>query len=264
MNAPILMKTLRDQRRGLIGWSVGIAVLLFIEGALWPSVRDMPKLDELLAGYPEPMKEMFDLDTMSTGVGFFNAELFALVLPALFIVYGIARGVRLVAGEEEAGTLEILLVTPVSTTRVLLEKAAGLLAAVVVLGLVCGIVTLAVAAVFDMGVPVGHVLIACTAVVLLGIEYGFVALAVGAVTGRRLAAVAVTGSAAVAAYVLYVAGMLVEGVADWMAWSPFQQALSEGPLTGTLPGGFGWLVLGSVTALVLAPPVFAHRDIRHT
>lgn len=263
MNMPVLAKTLRDQRRGMIGWSGGIAALLLVEGALWPSVKDMPQLDELLAGYPEPMKELFDLDAMSTGVGFLNAELFTLVLPVLFIVYGIARGARLVAGEEEAGTLEMVLVTPFSTTRVLVEKALGLMTSVALLGLVCGLMTAAVAGLFHMGIPIGHVLVASLAVVLLGIEYGLVALAVGALTGHRLVSIAAAGSAAVAAYVLYVAGMLVHGVADWMPWSPFHQALSDGPLAGGVPSGFVWLVLGSLAAFLLAPPVFARRDIRH-
>jgi ABC-2 type transport system permease protein len=263
MSAPVLVKTLRDQKRSLVGWSVGIAVLLLVEGALWPSVRDMPQLDEMLEGYPEAMKEMFDLDTMSTGVGFLNAELFTLVLPALFIVYGISRGARLVAGEEEAGTLEIVLVTPVSTTRILLEKAAGLVASMLLLGLVCALATTAVAWAFDMGVPVGHVLAASLAMVLIGTEYGVLALAIGAVTGRRMVAIAVSGAAAVAAYVLYVAGMLVEGVADWMPLSPFHQALAGGPLAGGLPGDFAWLVLGAAAVLAVAPPAFARRDIRH-
>lgn len=263
MNTPVLLRALRDQRRSLIGWSVGVALLLLVEGALWPSVRDMPQLDELLAGYPEPMQEMFGLDTMSTGVGFLNAELYTLVLPVLFIVHGIARGARLVAGEEEAGSLEMVLVTPMSTTRVLAEKAAGLVLAVALLGLVCGLATLTVSAIFDMGVPVGYVAVASLAIVLLGIEFGLFALAVGAVTGRRMVAVAVPGVAAVAAYVLYVAGMLVESMADWSPWSPFQQALSEGPLVGSVPGALGWLVLGSMAAVALAAPVFARRDIRH-
>ena len=115
-----------------------------------------------------------------------------------------------------------------------------------------------------MDVPVGHVAVASLAMVLLGVEFGLLALAVGAMTGRRLVAVAVTGTAAVAAYVLYVAGVLVEGLADWSSWSPFHQALAEGPLVGSLPGGFGWLVLGAAAAMALAPPVFARRDIRHS
>ena len=40
---------------------------------------------------------------MTSGLGFLNAELFSLMLPVLFLIYAIARGARLVAGEEEAG-----------------------------------------------------------------------------------------------------------------------------------------------------------------
>ena len=106
MLANVFTKTLRDQRRSLIGWSIGIATLILVEGALWPSVRDMPNLDEFLASYPEALKEAFNLGAMTTGTGFLNAELYTLVLPILFLVFGISRGARLVAGEEEAGTLE--------------------------------------------------------------------------------------------------------------------------------------------------------------
>jgi ABC-2 type transport system permease protein len=263
VNAPIFVKTVRDQRRGLVGWSVGLTVLLLVEGALWPSVRDMPAFDELVEGYPEPMKELFDLDAMSTGTGFLNAELFTMVLPALFIVYAVARGARLVAGEEEGGTLEIVLVTPASTTRVLLEKAAGLLVAVLVLGLVCAGATLLVGRMFAMGLPPGGVLAGSLAVSLLGVEFGFVSLAVGAMTGRRVLALVAGGVAALAAYVLYVSGTLVDDLADWLPWSPFHQALAAGPIDTQLPASLAWLVLGAAVAIAAAPPVFARRDIRH-
>lgn len=263
MSTPVLERTLRDHRRSLVGWSIGVSLLILVEGALWPSVRDMPKLDELLAGYPEPMKELFDLDAMSTGAGFLNAELFTMILPVLFIVHGIARGARLVAGEEEAGSLEMVLVTPMSTTRLLAEKAAGLVVGVMVLGLVCATATWAVSTIFDMGVPIGHVAVASLAMVLLGVEFGLLALAVGAATGRRMVALAASSTVAVAAYVLYVAGVLVEGLSHWSRWSPFQQALAEGPLVGFVPSEFAWLGLGSLAVLALSSPVFARRDIRH-
>jgi ABC-type transport system involved in cytochrome c biogenesis ATPase subunit len=46
-------------------------------------------------------------------------------LPVLFLVYGIGRGARAVAGEEEAGTLDVLLVTRVSPARLVLARARG-------------------------------------------------------------------------------------------------------------------------------------------
>lgn len=258
----VLVKSLRDQRRALVGWTVGIVALVMVEGAVWPSIRDMPNFDELLESYPEAMREMFDVENMSTGAGFLNTELYTLVLPALFIIFGIARGARLVAGEEEAGTLEILLVTPLSTTRLLLEKAAAMLVSLVLLGLVCAVSTLAASAIWDMGVPVGSVAVGSLAMVLLGLEYGWLALAVGAMTGSRVLALGFAGVAVVAAYVLYVLGLLVDEVSDWMPLSPFHQALVDGPLDPAIPARFGWLLLGALVVLAISAPVFARRDVR--
>jgi ABC-2 type transport system permease protein len=261
MVANVFAKTLRDQRRSLVGWSVGIATLILIEGALWPSVRDMPNLDEFLAGYPDALKEAFNLGAMTTGTGFLNAELYTLVLPILFLVHGISRGARLVAGEEEAGTLEVVLVTPVSTTRLLLEKAAGLLVALCVLGGIAGGSTWLASALFSMGISPSSIAVGSVSMVLLGLEYGFLALALGAMTGRRSVAVAVPSVAAVAAYVLYVGGLMVDSLSGWLPWSPFHQALVEGPLADGLPARFAFLALGAALAVTVAGPVFARRDI---
>jgi ABC-type Fe3+/spermidine/putrescine transport system ATPase subunit len=66
---------------------------------------------------------------------------------------------------------------------------------------------------------------------------------------------------AVAAYLLYVAGELVEAVRPWQPLSPFDQALSDGPLGA----GFRltYLAMPATAALFLAAalPVFARRDI---
>ncbi|MBF4767178.1 ABC transporter permease subunit [Nocardioides agariphilus] len=264
MTAYVFTKTLRDQRRALIAWSIGVTALVVVEGALWPSVRDMPNLDEFLAGYPDALKEAFNLAAMTTGTGFLNAELYTLVLPILFLVFGISRGARLVAGEEESGTLEVVLVTPVSTTRLLLEKAAGLLTALCLLGAVAGVSTLIASALFSMGVSPAGAAVGALSMMLLGLEYGFLALAVGAMTGRRSLAVGVPSVAAVAAYVLYVGGLMVDSLSGWLAWSPFHQALSEGPIASGLPFRYAWMVLAAVVVVAVAAPVFARRDIRAT
>jgi ABC-2 type transport system permease protein len=261
MVAIVVTKTMRDQRRSLIGWSIGVAALVLVEGALWPSIRDMPNLDEFLSSYPDALKEAFNLGAMTTGTGFLNAELYTLVLPILFLVFGISRGAKLVAGEEEAGTLEVVLVTPVSTTRLLLEKAAGLLLGLCVLGAVAGGSTLLASALFSMGISPSSVAAGALSMVLLGVEYGFLALAVGAATGRRSVAAGVASVAAVGAYVLYVGGLMVDSLSGWLPWSPFHQALADGPLASGLPARFVLRVLGAVGVVAVATPVFARRDI---
>lgn len=94
-------KTMRDQRRGLLGWSIGTALTVFIMAAIWPSFSEMD-LTSMLAQYPEAMKEAFNITSMTTGAGYMNAELFSLMLPAIFIIFAVARGARLIAGEERS------------------------------------------------------------------------------------------------------------------------------------------------------------------
>ena len=260
MLADVFRKTLRDQRYALIGWGSGIAVMVLAMAALWPSVRDMFDQD-LLAAYPEPIQRLFDVEAMATGAGFLNAELFSILLPALFIAYGIGRGSRLVAGEEQDGMLEAVIVTPVSRRRILLEKGAGLAVGIVVLGIVLLGFTVLSSFVMGMGIPTGHAAIGAIVMVLIGIQHGWLALAVGAATGRRILAIAVPATVAVMGYVLHVVGALVDAAGPWQPLSPFTQAIGPGPISGTVPTGFTWLVLTAVVFIVAALPLFSRRDI---
>lgn len=257
----VFLKTLRDQRRALVGWSIGLVLLVLLESALWPTVRDMGNLADFVANYPEPMKELFKLDQFGTGSGFLNGELYSLMLPILFLVYGIGRGARSIAGEEEAGTLEVLLMTRVSPAGLVLHRAAALAAGMTGLGVVLFAAVAVCSPVFDLGIPLGQVAVGSVAMVLLGIEFGWLALAVSAVTGRHVVANAVASAAAVAAYVLYAAGGLVEELEVWQGFSPFDQALAGGPLGGGLLWAFLWMPAAAVVFVAAALPVFDRRDI---
>lgn len=257
----LFLKSLRDQRRALLGWGIGLVLLVLLEAALWPSIRNMPDLGEFLASYPEAMRKLFNLEDFGTGTGFMNAELFSTMLPVLFIIFAVGRGARMIAGEEEAGTLDVLLVTPVSPVRLVLQQAAALAVAVGALGVLLYLVMLGGSAAFDMGVRADDLAGATLAMVLLGIEFGWLALAVGAGTGRRALAIGFASTAAVAAYVLYVAGELDQAVEPWQPLSPFHQALTGGPLGAGLPPAYLWMPAAAAAFIAAALPVFARRDI---
>lgn len=257
----VFTKSLWDQRRGLLGWGIGVAVLVLLEAALWPTVRAMPGFEEFLDNYPEAMRELFNLNEFATGRGFLNAELYSLILPILFIVFGIGRGARSIAGEEEAGTLDVLLLTPVSATRLVLQQAAALITGVLTLGAVLFASVVVLSPVFDLGIRVGDAATGSLAMSLLGIEFGCIALAVGAVTGRRGLAIGVGATAAVAAYLLYAMGQLVDAVRPWQPLSPFHQALEGGPLGAGLPASYGWMVIVAAVVVAVALPIFDRRDV---
>ncbi len=255
-----LGRSLYGMRRGLVGWGIGVAVCVWVMAAIWPSMQSMD-IDALLAQYPEPLKEAFNVADYGTGTGFLNGELFSIVIPAIFAVYGIGRGARLVAGEEQDGLLELVVVTPTSRTSVLLQKAAALAVGVAVLGAVLWASILVGSALAGMDVGVIPAARASVLVTLLGIEFGAVALAVGAATGRRSAAVAAGGGLAVAAYLLYLVGQLVEGVRPYRWLSPVYQAIVDGPIGPSLPELAALMPLVAIAAVAAAAPVFDRRDL---
>lgn len=257
----VFLKTLHDHRRGLFGWSIAIAFLVLLECALWPSIRDTPGLQDLYKSFPEEMRKFFDLEAMTTGIGFLNAELFTLLLPGMFLVYGVSRGAKAIAGEEEQGTLEPLLVTPVSGARIVLDKALALAVSIAALGLVLFTATVVGSLAFDLGIGPPDAASGAIAMTLLGIEYGELALAVGALTGRRAMAIAVPAVAATAGYVLYAAGLMLEAFESWAAFSPFHQAFTGGPLGAGLPADYLWLLAGAGALVTIALPALDGRDI---
>lgn len=257
----VYWKTLYDHRRGLAGWSIAIFVLVGLESALWPSMRDLPDLKEFYAKLPEELGKLFNLDAMSTGVGFLNAELFTLLLPAMFLVYGIGHGARAVAGEEEDGTLDLLLVTPITGASIVVQKALALFTCLFGLGLALFVATTSMSVVFDVGISPAQAASGSLAMALLGSEYGALALAAGAILGRRSLAIGIAAAAANGAYVLYASGLMLDSVEPWAPLSPFHQALTGGPLGAGLSAGYLWLAAGAAALTLIAAPALDGRDI---
>ena len=259
----VYLRTLHDLGRGLLGWSVGVVALVAVMAWVWPSMQDFGDLDSLIASYPEAMRELFDIEAFSTGAGFFNTELFSFVLPIMFAIFGISRGARLLAGQEEGGHLEVVLAQPVARWRILAGDALALVTGMTALG-VALLTSLAVAnVVVDVGLTMADMAAASVSMVLFGVEFGLIALAVGAATGRRGLAMGVASVGAVAAYLLYVLSKLVDVLEGWEVISPVQHALRDGPLgTGWAVGYMVAMAAVALGVTLLAIPVLDRRDIR--
>ena len=258
----VYFKTLRDMRRSLTGWAVGIVALVGMMVALWPAIRDMDF--SFVEQYPEALQELFNLDAISTGPGFLNAELFSSLLPILFITFGVGKGAALLAREEDSGTMDVLLSTPLSRNRMLAEKAAAATTGVIGLGAVLFAATWLLAGIANMGVGAGYIAGASLAVVLLGLLFGSIAFAITAVVGKRAVAIGVSVALAVAGYVLYIAAGFVDWIRDLEWLTPFHHAIGVGPAadgTAGLPLGFLWLLVAAVLLVGATRPVFDRRDL---
>lgn len=262
----VYAKTLRDALRGVLWWSAGLVGLAALIAAVFPTVRDNPDLNRLAEQYPDALKAFIafggELD-FTSGAGYLGSELFSFMIPLLLLVAAIGAGARAIAGEEERGTLELLLANPVSRARLVLEKLGALATEVAVLAAVLWGALVAGGRAVDLGVPAGRIAAATASAALLALAYGAIALLLGAATGRRSLAVGVSAAAAVAAYLVSSLALLVEAIEPARHASPFFHYSASDPLRqGLALDHAGFLVLLAALAAALAPLAFERRDLR--
>jgi ABC-2 type transport system permease protein len=256
----VLTKTVRDALRGLVWWSLGVAGIVLLVVLFWPSVRDSPELVRFAREAPEALKA-FTGGTLdfATPVGYLETRLFGLLIPILFLVYAIGAGARAIAGEEEAGTLDLLLALPLSRRRLVLEKLGALVLQLGVLGLVLLVLVLGSAELVSMDVPAGRIAAAVVTVYLLGLAHGALAAAVGAGTGSRALALGAAAAVAVGGYLLDSLGAIVDALEPWQVLSPFDWA--GRPLRDGLGSGAAVLAVAALAAGAAALPLFDRRDV---
>ena len=183
------------------------------------------------------------------------------MVPLLLIVAAIGVGARALAGEEEKGTLDLLLAQPVSRRRVALEKLAALGAEIATLGAVLWVALWIGTAAAGMHLAPTRLLAAVSTAVLLALGYGAIATLTGAATGRRAPAIGLPGALAAAAYLLNGLAPLVPGLGSIRAASPWYHYTAGDPLRHGLAANSALLVALVVVVVALVPLVFDQRDL---
>ena len=260
----VLLKTLRDQRRTFLWWSAGLSAVNALIIILYPSVEDVPELDAIMESMPEALARLFmgDVVNLTSPEGYLNSQLFILVLPLLFLVFTIGRGSGAIAGEEERGTLDLLLSLPVRRSQVVLEKFVAMVAATMALGFVSWLSMAAAALAVGMEIDfvrLGEVTLSCT---LLGLAFGAMALALGCAKGSRGLCLGVTSALAIAAYFLNALAPIAESLEPAQKLSPFYLYIGADPLTSGLNFVHAGVLTGLTTAfLAIGVVLFGRRDL---
>ena len=228
----VFLKTAYEQRRALVGWFTAIALLVLMYAAIWPGIRDQPSISDFLDTMPEAFRSLFATSgaDMSTPVGYIQIEFMSFMGPILVILYAVGQGSRAVAGEEDRRTMDLLLASPVSRLRVLLEKAAAMVVGTALLAAVLGLALVVEGRLFDMVIPIDRVAAAMLHLALLGLVFGAISLAVGAATGDLGLSRSVPAAIAVVAYLVNGLGPMVAWLEPLQQYSPFYQYIAHDPL----------------------------------
>ena len=253
----VLEKTLRDQKWQIAGFGVALALMAALDMSIWPAYKDQLQNFEIPAAFQAFLGDM----SIATGPGFLSAEFFSWI-PILLIVYAVIAGTGAIAGEESAGSMDLLLAQPVSRQALVLQKTAAVCVGSVLI-VAIGYVGFAVSMPFvTIDVTLGDVAIGCANMLPVTLLFFALSLWLGAVAPSRAIAAGTAIAIVTASYFVYTVANGVDVLRNLQYASPFYY-YGTGK---SLVEGFNWphvgLLLGLAVVFVAAAlRTFERRDV---
>ncbi|WP_338751348.1 ABC transporter permease [Janibacter alittae] len=232
-----------------------------LTGALWPSLKDA--FADLPTDLSDGLGTILAGSDLTTPVGWMNAEMVSLVLPAGLIAVAVLSAAKDIAGEEQTKTLGVLMSAPVSRTSFLLAKSAAMIINVLLatIGAAAGI--LLGNSIGDLGVDTAGVWGASVHGAMLAIAIGAIAVLVSALTGEPRLSSSVAAGLAGLAFALNAFLPLSDGLADYAQASPWYYFADSNPLAnGADYVHLAVLGITSLVLLALALVAYTRRDLR--
>jgi ABC-2 type transport system permease protein len=265
MPLEVFAEALRERRRALLWWTLGLAALVALNVAFYPSVRDDPALSDYARDLPESVRSLFaggELDVASPA-GYLNSQIFALTAPLLLLIFAIGAGSAAVAGEEERGTLDLVLAHPVRRRDYVVQRFLVLVVLVAALTIVLLASVALGSLLVDLEVGFGKLAAASFSVGLLALLFAAAALATGAFRPGRARAIAVAAGLAIAAWIFDGLARSVDALDGWRPLSPYYHTLGQNPLReGASWAGWALLVAATTFIAALAAVGLERRDTR--
>lgn len=258
---------LRDRRRSLAAWSLGVIALVVIMALFFPSIRDAgADFDAYLESLPQSVRETMGAagGSIASPEGYLMSQLYSNVYPLVVLLLGISMGSWAIAGAEGEGMLEVTLSAPLTRTQLALGRwlatTLSTLAVVALSTLV--LVVLAPGLGLLEGLPAWGPWSAGLSMWALVFLYSSLAFAIGAAWGRRAWAIAGAAGLAVVGFLGQMFASLAPPLEYLRPTSPWYWFLGSHPLSE--PPGIVSFALPVVLGIVLAVVGtwrFRRRDI---
>ncbi len=250
----IFAKTIWERRRSILWWVAGLVALAGLTVAFYPAIRDdAESFEDLFEAFPPELLSVFGIEdaaSLVTATGLVNSRLYAGIGPLIVAALGISLGTAAVAGEEDRGTLDLLLAQPVTRTQVIIEKFAAAVVLVAVAMVALFLTLLVLDPVVDLGFGISGLFAANATLGLFALLFCALALAVGSLTGNRGLTMGVSAGATAALFFIHGLTPLVDEVA-WVAeLTPFHWLQDPNPLAVGLDVIAVLLFAAAIAALV--------------
>jgi len=258
---PLLRRHLADTWRGLIGWGLGLAGVVGMYLPLYSTIGGNPEFLVIIESLPPELVAALSYDQITTGAGYTQGTVHGLIGFVLVTIAAVAWGSSIIAGDEERGTLEIVLAHGVGRTQLVLERFAAIALKLIALSVLLGLMVLALNEPAALDLSREGIVAGSTALLGIGLLTAAIGTMAGAIIGRRSIATGAAAGVAVLGYALNALGNQNPDL-EWMhAFSPYFWAYGAAPLAEGFDPLMGLLYLASTVALAIAVLAFRRRDV---
>jgi ABC-2 type transport system permease protein len=262
--ATIYIYTLGRLRGAMLGWGIGLALFGGYMLRFFDTLAEQGEaLTQLMAQYPQELLVFFgDMSQMFTPAGYMHIEFFS-YMPLILGIFIASMAGGLLAGDEEKGTLDLILSHPISRSRLFAGRVGALITAV--LGILFTIwlaFIIAVQGTLLDEISVGEMALPLLSLAGLLTFFGALAVLLSLLLPSQRAATMVTSLILFGSFFLSGMASIDENLETLEIYSPFHYYQGGYALNGM---DWGWLgVLAGTAGLMifLAWWRFERRDIR--
>lgn len=258
----IYRKTLREYRVAMLGWGAGMGLLLYAVLAAVPSLITTPQARASVVSLAGSFAWLAEPIAVDTPGGYATWKYGLTIL--LLAIWPLLACSRLLRGEEERGSLDVLLSLPRGRGRVALEKLAAVWTALLGMGLLIGLLAFAGGKSVHAEFGLGDALLFGLNVALICGVTGSIALFLSQFTQERGTAAGTTGGLLLVFIVVDMVHRVIPG-AEWLSrLSPIYYYNLSKPLIpsyGVNPGAMLVLLALSILLSGAAIGLFVRRDV---
>jgi ABC-2 type transport system permease protein len=261
----VFLKTLREYRIAILGWGIGMGLVVVSPMASVGTLVTTPQAREQLVSLAATFAWNADVVAVDTVGGYATWKIGIFVF--LIAIWPILAASRMLRGEEDRGSLDLLLSLPQRRVRVALEKLAAMWTALLAMGVLIAVLAFAGGQKFGGSFGFGDALLFGLDLALLCAVIGGVALLISQFTRERGAAAGWTAGLLLVFIVLDMVHRVIPGT-EWISRiSPVYYYNLSKPLVPShgANGGAMLLLLGLALVLSLAAvSLFVRRDVGGT
>jgi ABC-2 type transport system permease protein len=261
----VFLKTLRDYRVPILGWGIGMGLVVASPMASVATLLTTPEARAQLASLAATFAWNADPVAVTTIGGYATFKIGIFIF--LITVWPILAGSRMLRGEEERGSLDALLSVPRTRLRVALEKLAAMWTALLGMGLLIGLVAFAGGQKFGGDFGLGDALLFGLDLALIAAVFGSLSVLISQFTQERGPAAGATAGLLLVFIVLDMVHRVATG-SEWISrLSPiYYYNLSKAlvPSYGVNGGAMLLLLVLAVGLAGAALWLFVRRDVGGT